>query len=70
MTLDDFLKASPDSAAAIAKELGVNYSTIWRLRTGKQKPTWSTLEKILKLTNGAVTANDWVTADGDKAAAS
>ena len=38
----------------------MNYSTIWRLRTGKQKPTWSTLEKMLKLTNGAVTANDWV----------
>ena len=68
MTLDDFLKASPDSAAAIAKELGVDYSTLWRLRTGKQLPTWATLEKIVAVTKGAVTPNDFLSEPEEKAA--
>ncbi len=46
----------------MARRLGVDRSTITKLRLGKSKPSFDILIKIQKLTDNAVTANDFAEA--------
>lgn len=62
MTLAQYLNEHAISDADFAVKIGVNRSTVSRLRRGDhtgQLPSRATIEAIAKETNGAVTANDF-----------
>jgi len=60
MKLDDYLARKRLSPIKFAEAIGVNASTLWRIRLGKQRPKWTTLEAIDRETGGKVTANDFL----------
>ena len=63
MRLSDYLRATEISDAEFALKIGVNRSTVSRLRRTNQKPTEETLAAIVRATGGTVTANDfWLVA--------
>jgi transcriptional regulator with XRE-family HTH domain len=59
MKLSDYLAANGIGDADFADRIGVNRSTVSRLRRTNQKPTGETLEAIFRATDGAVSANDF-----------
>lgn len=46
--------------AAMAERVGVGESAMSRYETGSRRPEWSVLARIMEITNGEVTANDFV----------
>lgn len=60
MKLDSYMKLVGKSDADLAKDLGVDRSTVNKLRSGKGKPSFKVAERIFKVTGGAVTANDFL----------
>jgi transcriptional regulator with XRE-family HTH domain len=60
MNLAAFLDQHCISDEAFAEKIGVERQTVHRYRSGERRPTWAVLEKIEKVTAGAVTANDFV----------
>lgn len=61
MTLTDYLKREQLTDQQFADRIGVDRSTITRIRAN-QFPSKKTLEAITKATGGAVTANDFLAA--------
>lgn len=63
MRLSDYLAKRKLSDEEFAAQIGVNRSTVSRLRRTNQKPSGETLEAIVRATRGKVTANDfWLVA--------
>lgn len=63
MRLSDYLTKHKLSDDTFAERIGVNRSTVSRLRRTNQKPSEETLAAIVRVTNGKVTANDfWLAA--------
>jgi transcriptional regulator with XRE-family HTH domain len=60
MTLDQYLANNEIPAATFARELGIDPSSLWRLRRGKARPDWKTIDAIVRATRGAVTPNDFL----------
>lgn len=69
MTLDEYLSAAIDengkklSDAAFGALCGMSQSQVSRLRNGKSKPSFETIEAIRAATGGAVSPNDWFLAE-------
>lgn len=61
MTLDQFLTEKGISTPAFAKAIGMNASSLWRIRNGKVRPDWNTVEAIVTATGGSVSADDFLT---------
>lgn len=62
MKLDTYLATVGITDAIFASRVGVDRTTISRLRNGKVRPDWKTLDAIVAVTDGAVTPNDFLTA--------
>lgn len=60
MTLDEYLKTKRISGAKFAVLISVNAATVFRIRTGRVFPHRKTMRAIIKVTGGAVSANDLV----------
>jgi transcriptional regulator with XRE-family HTH domain len=60
MKLADWLQQNDITGAALAVSAGLDPSTISRIISGERKPDWSTLDKIMAATGGAVTPNDFI----------
>lgn len=66
MTLADYLNDRRISAAEFAEKLGVHRSTVsrWILPPSEDgetfRPSWDQIAKIMDLTGGLVTANDFM----------
>jgi DNA-binding XRE family transcriptional regulator len=58
--LNDYLSIKGVAPTTFAALIDVNLSTLWRIRTGKQRPNWTTVEAIVRATGGKVTANDFL----------
>lgn len=58
MTLEQFRQIQGYTNNRLAVLVGVDKSTISRIRRGVTKPTPETARKIIALTNGAVTMGD------------
>lgn len=59
MTLADYMTAKKLTDAEFAALVGVNRSTISRLRRLNQRPSFETMAAITQATRGKVTANDF-----------
>ena len=59
MRLSDYLKAADLDDAKFAALVGVNRSTISRLRRTNQRPSYQTVNAIAVATGGQVTADDF-----------
>ena len=62
MTLNEYLASKDLTKYRAAKELGVNYVTLWRWTKGHGRPCASTMHKIAGWSGGAVMPNDWLMA--------
>jgi predicted transcriptional regulator len=60
MKLDQWLASKEKSTDAFAAELEVSRETVRRYLSGERKPEWDVMHRIVALTKGAVTANDFL----------
>jgi DNA-binding XRE family transcriptional regulator len=58
--LDAWLKARKKTRLWLAEEIGTTEATISRIVNGKQWPKRELAESIVRITRGAVTANDFL----------
>lgn len=67
MRLSHYLEKRKLGDAEFASLIGVDRSTVSRLRRTNQKPSEITLSAIVRATNGKVTANDfWLSQSTDR----
>ena len=60
MKLETWLATKGMRATEFARLAGLTDSTVSRLLSGKRRPEWATIDKIVAATKGEVTANDFV----------
>jgi transcriptional regulator with XRE-family HTH domain len=65
MTLDQYLKQNGITETAFAAQIGVNQSSVNRMRKGLISPDILTLGRIVEATAGAVTLADFVPPEKD-----
>lgn len=68
MTLAEYLAVNGIKASTFADTISVPPSTVLRLLKGERSPRLELLKKIMEATNGAVTPNDFLSADEDATA--
>jgi predicted DNA-binding transcriptional regulator AlpA len=61
MTIDQYIQLKRMTYLAAAEELGVDYTTLYRWINAETMPRPAMLKKIKEWSNGAVTANDFIT---------
>lgn len=59
MTLKDFLKLKKQSLEDFARELGLSYAAVRQYVNAGRVPTPKVMRRIVDITNGAVTPNDF-----------
>lgn len=63
MTLNEWRALKGLTMQKAGAVLGISQPTISRLESGKQKPDWRTLGLLMERTDGAVTPNDFISAN-------
>jgi len=58
MTLDEYLRGSPVTAAAFADRIGKSSASVTRIRRGEQKLSLELAQRIVAATGGKVTLED------------
>lgn len=61
MKLADYLHLVDKRSDAFAKEIGVDGSTVRKYLRGDRRPEWDVMARIVAVTAGAVTADDFLT---------
>ena len=59
MTLKDYLHSFNITLEAFSREVDIPYTTLTKYVYGQRIPTLTYMKKINKITNGAVSANDF-----------
>ena len=67
MLLQDYRKKLGLSQQKAAKQMGVNWITIYRWETGRSIPEPTSIRKIQEWSGGHVTANDFIKAEAKPA---
>lgn len=65
MKLSDYMTLMGLDDAALAERLGVDRTTVLRLRTGKTAPSWKVAARLAEVSLGAVTPNDFLSSAHD-----
>lgn len=60
MKLLDYLEQNEMTDAEFAELIGVKRQSIYRYRTGERMPEWPIVARIMQVTEGQVTANDFL----------
>lgn len=58
--LSEYMAANNLSDAEVAERIERSRETVSRIRRKKVRPDWETIERIKKFTDGAVTADDFI----------
>jgi DNA-binding transcriptional regulator YdaS (Cro superfamily) len=58
MTLDEYLRSHPVTAASFAAKIGKSAASVTRIRKGDQNITLALAQKIVSATGGKVTLED------------
>lgn len=61
MTLDEYLRDNPITAAALAARIGTSPASVTRIRQGRQNITLEMASRIVSATGGKVTLEDLAT---------
>ena len=60
MDLNTYLEEKQISRPVFAEEIGVTVQALGRYLNGQRRPEWEVLKAIKKVTNGEVTADDFL----------
>lgn len=60
MKLSDYLRHHQIPRSAFAEKIGVDVASVGRYVTGERRPTWPVLRLIKTVTDGQVTADDFM----------
>jgi transcriptional regulator with XRE-family HTH domain len=60
MTLHEYLQAQGLSQAELARRLNVDPNTVNRWLGGSRRPGWKTMQRLVELTSGSVTADSFL----------
>ena len=60
MTLRAFMAMKGLTVEEMGRMLGVSHVSVSRYRNGLRRPEWDILARIIKVTQGAVTPNDFL----------
>ena len=60
MQLDNYMRVMRLTDADLAELVGVDRSTVSRVRRGKTRPSWDLIRKIRTASEGLVTADDFL----------
>ena len=60
MRLTDFLSARSLTDSAFASMIDVHHTTVGRWKRGDTRPDWDVLQRIVEVTDGQVTPNDFI----------
>jgi len=60
MTLDDYLRTHSVSGPAFAERIGVDPTTVYRIRKGQVLPHRKTIMAIIQATEGLVGLSDFI----------
>lgn len=63
MKLQDYLRRHQLSPKAFAERINVSSVTVTRYMTGARRPDWDVMSRIVDATDGAVTADDFLTVE-------
>lgn len=58
--IDRWLRDNGHNARTLAKRIGINQNSFRRYLSGWRLPTWPTMDRIERVTNGGVTPNDFL----------
>lgn len=59
MKLREWRQAQGLSMEQLGDLIGLTQSSVSRIENGKNRPEWGTLDRIVQVTDGAVTPNDF-----------
>ncbi|ASP84139.1 XRE family transcriptional regulator [Sinorhizobium meliloti] len=62
MTLEQYLRSKGITDAAFGASAGLSQAQVSRIKRGVSMPSWDAIAKIMKATDGDVTANDFAAA--------
>lgn len=60
MTLEDFKRARGLTDDALAQLLGLDRSSVTKIRRGKSLPSLTIIKRIRVITGGLVTGDEWI----------
>lgn len=60
MKLNDYLEHKGIKPQEFADSMGVAMQSVYRWLNGERRPDWDLLPRLIELTDGEVTANDFV----------
>jgi DNA-binding XRE family transcriptional regulator len=60
MKLEEWMREQDVDDDGLAAQLGVDRTTVSRIRRGRQKPSWDLVGRIVTTTGGAVKADDFL----------
>ncbi len=60
MTLDEYMNKNGMKDAEMAEKLDVTVVSVGRYRNRKRRPTWEVMQRIIDVTQGAVTFQDFM----------
>jgi transcriptional regulator with XRE-family HTH domain len=58
--LAEWMEENQVSDRDLAERLGVDYTSVGRIRRGVYRPSWDVLEKLFEVTGGKVTPNSFL----------
>ena len=67
MTLSDYMAHEGLDDLAMATILGIDRSSVYRLRMRQTRPSWPVIQRILEATRGRVRPDDFLYADAPPA---
>ncbi|MEM7524111.1 MAG: XRE family transcriptional regulator [Pseudomonadota bacterium] len=68
MTLDDYLASNRLTLEAFGLRVNASAPTVSRWRSGVLRPPWGAMDRILEVTDGEVTPNDFAKIERKSAA--
>jgi transcriptional regulator with XRE-family HTH domain len=60
MQLPEWLELVEKTPEWLAPRIRVSQVALWRYLNGERRPDWKVIQRIVKVTGGAVTANDYL----------
>ena len=64
MKLSDYMKMAGETQASMGRKLGVDRATVNRYVRNNSRPEWPIMDRLVEITQGAVTPDDFMEPPG------